>query len=297
MACLHQIWEQSFSFDEFALPSSLWKNIGFQGTDPRTDLRGAGFVGLQHFQKFLALMPEGAAGDCEDDPSSALPMSIASINCTGMLLTYLQLAPKLTVAFLPGGRCECGHDTLHGFLGLAWREVGEAGGGDDGSSTDEHAERAATLLRCLQAMHARLLVHLIDLWKKMRAEDPRTTLLDFPRALRATHAHMVRTLAAGRPGAHAWRSLESVTDALGEYDLSDLKRVLGSHPTADARGDRGILTDCLTGPLATAAIEGVVKPAGSLLLGVASYAYGVIASVSCGLLSAENESEARPKRA
>ena len=46
-----------------------------------------------------------------------------------------------------------------------------------------------------------------------------------------------------------------------------------------------------------AAIEGVVKPAGSLLLGVASYAYGVIASVSCGLLSAENESEARPKRA
>ena len=159
---LIRIWDHAFPLDEYTLPSPMWKELGFQGTDPRTDLRGAGIVGLKHLQKFLEHLPEGslseesAAGTA--DAASSLPLSIASINCSAMLLTYLQLCPKLTCAFLPGGRCECSGDLLHKFLSLGWEDdaQGEEGEEEDEAVADER--RVARLLRCLQAMHVRLLI-------------------------------------------------------------------------------------------------------------------------------------------
>ena len=94
--------------------------IGFQGQDPATDLRGAGVCGLKHLRSYFRSFPAADFMEMfEDfDPLSSLPIAIASINCTAMLLSHLQLAPKLTCAFLPGGRSECAPEILHGFLSL-----------------------------------------------------------------------------------------------------------------------------------------------------------------------------------
>ena len=292
--CLQQIWEHSFPLDVFALPSPMWKQLGFQGNDPTTDLRGAGLIGLRHFAAFLNLMPEGeglAVDPSEaDDPLVAFPWSIASINCTAMLLTYLQLAPKLTCAFLPGGRCECSDDTLHGFLGLSFSES------DDSGSAEGAAALVQTQsLRCLQAMHARLLIYLKDLWKQMRRAEPKTNLMDFPAALQATHSHMRRVLSTG--GA-AWLSLEGVSAALGQYDLSDLSSILSRNANGGwvaakegALQGSGLLEVCVSG-IATVAVEGVVKPAGWVLFGVASLSYNAIVFVSCGICGGSDDGTA-----
>ena len=167
---------------------------------------GAGLIGLRHFAAFLNLMPEGeglAVDPSEaDDPLVAFPWSIASINCTAMLLTYLQLAPKLTCAFLPGGRCECSNDTLRLSRPLSFSESD-----DSGSAQGAAALVQTQLLRCLQAMHARLLIYLKDLWKQMRRAEPKTNLMDFPAALQATHSPMRRVLSTGGAAwLHPWRA-------------------------------------------------------------------------------------------
>lgn len=271
---LGEIWDRSFPLETFALPSPLWKNIGFQGTDPGTDIRGAGLIGLHQAQAFFKLMPEGLLeeANADADPTSALPLALASINCSAMLLAHLQLAPKLTIAFLPGGRSACSQETLHRFLSLAWE--GEATAGMTSGSEEEMAARVTRLLRCLQALHARLVIFLADLWKKMRRAHPRTNLMDFPKALRATHAHMAKALRSRDS-----KSLESLVTALGEYDLSDAvlaavqddRALDGSSPWLILTGG-GVLER-------TADALGwcLLRPAGALL----SVSYDTIALVCC----------------
>ena len=358
---LIRIWDHAFPLDEYTLPSPMWKELGFQGTDPRTDLRGAGIVGLKHLQKFLEHLPEGslseesAAGTA--DAASSLPLSIASINCSAMLLTYLQLCPKLTCAFLPGGRCECSGDLLHKFLSLGWEDdaQGEEGEEEDEAVADER--RVARLLRCLQAMHVRLLIRarawdqkgptrrnnvaaarcpmqpspstppaiaasalarfccrqltrcgsslasasplaspplaasrlatsrlvashhtsdLSDTWKKMRQQRPSTNLMDFPRALRATHTHMQRSLkpAGQASGARSpWTSIEAVTDALGSYDLSSMA-LDDVDPTARSLSTSTYVTDCLVAPLKNATHE--------FVLPAANFAFALVSTVCSG---------------
>lgn len=277
---LIRIWDHAFPLDEYTLPSPMWKELGFQGTDPRTDLRGAGIVGLKHLQKFLEHLPEGslseesAAGTA--DAASSLPLSIASINCSAMLLTYLQLCPKLTCAFLPGGRCECSGDLLHKFLSLGWEDdaQGEEGEEEDEAVADER--RVARLLRSLQAMHVRLLIHLSDTWKKMRQQRPSTNLMDFPRALRATHTHMQRSLkpAGQASGARSpWTSIEAVTDALGNYDLSSMA-LDDVDPTARSLSTSTYVTDCLVAPLKNATHE--------FVLPAANFAFALVSTVCSG---------------
>ena len=198
MAHMLDIWALAFPGDAFALPHERWKSLGLQGTDPTTDLRGAGLVGLQHLQRFL--QQQRAVGDAalnDSDglsPQVALPLSIASINCSAMLLSYLQICPKLACAFLPGGRVECSSDELHGFLGLASSSSHAANAADaadydadfDGSDDDEDNSGAAgaeRLLRALQTMHYPLLLHLVARWRSMCAH-PGTTLMDFPKGAR-----------------------------------------------------------------------------------------------------------------
>ena len=37
---------------------SHWQDIGFQATDPATDIRGAGMLGVLQMQYFLSQLPE-----------------------------------------------------------------------------------------------------------------------------------------------------------------------------------------------------------------------------------------------
>jgi len=65
-------------------------------------------------------------------------------------------------------------------------------------------QRAVSRLQhVLQLLHATLLNHLHRSWRRMVLEDARTTLMDFPRALRATHAALVRATRA--QGTTSWR--------------------------------------------------------------------------------------------
>lgn len=250
---LKDLWSLAFPLSAFELPSQTWKDVGFQGTDPRTDLRGAGFLGLVHLSALLSQHGAGMLSLDEDLPSDLrqLPIAIASINCTAMLLSHLQLAPKLTCAFLPGGRLECTDAVLHAFLTLGWEGSGdggsggegggagimrEKGGASNGATAADGEESAAVrrLLYVLQALHARLTLHLGKVWRRMCAEQASVTIMDFPTALRETFAHFQRALKLA--GSGPWR-LETLVGHL-EDDAA------GGQPLLDAARDGfGTLTD------------------------------------------------------
>ncbi|XP_056138720.1 ELMO domain-containing protein 3 [Lampris incognitus] len=71
-----------------------WENIGFQGTDPATDLRGTGFLGLMHTLYFV-MDPETLplARDIyklSQHPTQSFPFSVMSINMTRIALQVLR---------------------------------------------------------------------------------------------------------------------------------------------------------------------------------------------------------------
>ena len=195
---LKDLWAAAFPSEPYALPSQRWKDLGFQGTDPRTDLRGAGYLGLVQLHALITQHGAGMLGLEEDLPPelSQLPLAIASINCTAMLLSHLQLAPKLATAFVQGGRILCSDETLQAFLALGWEGEDAAAAADGGA---EHAAAVRRLEYVLQALHVRLALHLGRVWRRMSAE-PHTTIMDFPAALRETCArahHLVPPTRAG----------------------------------------------------------------------------------------------------
>ncbi|KAI5094641.1 ELMO domain-containing protein 3, partial [Silurus meridionalis] len=71
-----------------------WENIGFQGTDPSTDLRGTGFLALMH-TLYLVMDPETLplARDIyklSQHPVQNFPFSVMSINLTRIVLHALR---------------------------------------------------------------------------------------------------------------------------------------------------------------------------------------------------------------
>ncbi|KAG9270547.1 ELMO domain-containing protein 3 [Astyanax mexicanus] len=71
-----------------------WENVGFQGTDPATDLRGTGFLGLMH-TLYLVMDPETLplARDIyklSQHPVQNFPFSVMSINMTRIALHALR---------------------------------------------------------------------------------------------------------------------------------------------------------------------------------------------------------------
>lgn len=264
---LKDVWYAAFPGHEFTRPSEKWKELGFQGTDPLTDLRGAGFLGLQHYHALLLQHGLDLSNLADEMPPElkALPLSIASVNVTAMLLSYLQLAPSLTCAFMPGGRLECDDATLHAFLTLGWEGCLEASGDDASDATDASVRRLAY---ALTALHSRLVSHLGRTWTAMSAR-PGTTLMDFPKALRATYAVMRRALDAG-PAAHAagpapWR-LERVVLALESAEWAE---PLEEPPAASG------FVECLE-PLSAAVSKLVVRPTAWALRGAAAVVVGVV---------------------
>ena len=171
VGALYSIWSESFPELPFEATSERWKDLGFQGVDPRTDLRGCGITGLVHLERALlsqrAALEEALCGPVtspESSPLSAFPLAIASINCTAMILSYLHIAPKLAMSFAPGAaRVGASHSTLHGFLSLGMipEEV------EDSDVDAEARARVDRLERSLEVMHARLLLRLASLWRQM----------------------------------------------------------------------------------------------------------------------------------
>ena len=56
---LRQIWEKLRPDDEFVQTGDGWKEIGFQGVDPSTDVRAGGLLAVQVLHQFAMTQTNG----------------------------------------------------------------------------------------------------------------------------------------------------------------------------------------------------------------------------------------------
>lgn len=95
---MQQLWQHAFldPTPPESLLSERWKEIGFQGTNPGTDFRGAGLLGLQQLLYFVMHYPE----DFRKVRTAAFdyPFAISALNITYFLIFYLQINERKDVA-------------------------------------------------------------------------------------------------------------------------------------------------------------------------------------------------------
>lgn len=93
---LRQLWRLAFPNREVPpLKSELWKDMGWQGSDPSTDFRGGGFISLENLiffarnypDSFLMLLHKQVGARAEWE----YPFAVAGINISFMLIQMLDL--------------------------------------------------------------------------------------------------------------------------------------------------------------------------------------------------------------
>jgi hypothetical protein len=70
-----------------------WERIGFQGTDPATDLRGAGMLGVLQFLAFVCkyhIYLRSEVLPYADSEANGFPLAITLLNFTCCVLNYLK---------------------------------------------------------------------------------------------------------------------------------------------------------------------------------------------------------------
>lgn len=132
-----------------------WTSLGFQSETPATDFRSGGVLACEQLLTLAQREPEFVRGVC--GPDLDYPFAAGCINITHMLCGFLGLLEAPTHMY--GGIIEPRKDcTLVAFVRLLL------------------ADRLAfdtIYAHCVHAMHRA--------WREMHAEEPATTLLDFPR--------------------------------------------------------------------------------------------------------------------
>ncbi|OMJ79801.1 hypothetical protein SteCoe_20105 [Stentor coeruleus] len=100
---LKQYWKINFPELEFPADgkSEKWKEIGFQGKDPSTDFRGAGFFGLEQLVFLSSTYPQEYKAMLEAANNYSFAISV--LNITHLLMCYFQLH-KLTAVGITGGK-------------------------------------------------------------------------------------------------------------------------------------------------------------------------------------------------
>lgn len=93
---LRVLWSSTFPDQELDdLISEQWKKMGWQGKDPSTDFRGAGFISLENLLFFAKtfsisfqrlIRKQGSKG-----PAWEYPFAVAGVNITFMLMKMLDL--------------------------------------------------------------------------------------------------------------------------------------------------------------------------------------------------------------
>jgi ELMO/CED-12 family/ELMO, armadillo-like helical domain len=92
-AALAELWALTFPGVELdGRTSEQWKWMGFQGTNPNTDWRGMGFVGLQHLLYFAKSHGDEyrkMVNEQRSRTSNSYPFAVAGINLSQMLYDLL----------------------------------------------------------------------------------------------------------------------------------------------------------------------------------------------------------------
>ncbi|KAJ3681017.1 hypothetical protein LUZ60_015506 [Juncus effusus] len=93
---LKQLWSLAYPNQEIPpLKSDLWKDMGWQGSDPSTDFRGGGFVSLENLIYFAKTYPVGFQRILHKKDGKRTeweyPFAVAGINISYMLIQMLDL--------------------------------------------------------------------------------------------------------------------------------------------------------------------------------------------------------------
>ncbi|KAI0527601.1 hypothetical protein KFK09_003206 [Dendrobium nobile] len=93
---LRQLWKLSYPNREIPpLKSELWKEMGWQGTDPSTDFRGGGFISLENLIFFAQNYPDSFQNLLHKRDGNRAeweyPFAVAGINISFMLAQMLDL--------------------------------------------------------------------------------------------------------------------------------------------------------------------------------------------------------------
>ena len=161
---LRALWGAAFPGDPFEATSARWGELGFQGKNPLSDLRAAGFQGLQHLTQFLIDYRSGLPAECRPE---RFPLALASVTCTAMLQRYLTLHPTLV---LPGCDPHVAAPTVVDRFLDAQQRLGS--------------------LDALQLLHSPLLRRMGVAWSRVLSQDPDATIMAFPLVLRSTYNHL-----------------------------------------------------------------------------------------------------------
>lgn len=93
---LKQLWRLAYPDRELpALKSELWKEMGWQGSDPSTDFRGGGYISLENLIYFAKMYPEAFQNLLHKRVGKRAeweyPFAVAGINISFMLAQMLDL--------------------------------------------------------------------------------------------------------------------------------------------------------------------------------------------------------------
>ncbi|PHU04744.1 hypothetical protein BC332_25566 [Capsicum chinense] len=93
---LRALWKAAFPVEELhGLISEQWKEMGWQGKDPSTDFRGAGFISLENLLYFARNFPRSFQDLLQkQEGDRALweyPFAVAGVNITFMLIQMLDI--------------------------------------------------------------------------------------------------------------------------------------------------------------------------------------------------------------
>lgn len=93
---LKQLWRLAYPNREIPpLKSELWKEMGWQGTDPSTDFRGGGYISLENLIYFAEKYPESFQRLLHKQDGKRAeweyPFAVAGINISFMLAQMLDL--------------------------------------------------------------------------------------------------------------------------------------------------------------------------------------------------------------
>ncbi|XP_022718754.1 ELMO domain-containing protein A-like [Durio zibethinus] len=93
---LKQLWRLAYLNRELpSLKSELWKDMGWQGSDPSTDFRGGGFISLENLIFFAKKYPESFQRLLHKQDGNRAeweyPFAVAGINISFMLVQMLDL--------------------------------------------------------------------------------------------------------------------------------------------------------------------------------------------------------------